>query len=400
EEKKVSDDMEKIYDYAEKLIRQGNAYVCECDPETIKTNRFNGIECKCRGNSLEYNLRRFEEAKEGKIAPGKAVIRLKGDMKSTDFSLRDPSLLRIIDTKYKPYKLWPLYDFASVIEDEICGVTHILRSNEFRTSLQEILRKIMGFRKPTIVQFSRYNFEGTPFSKRKIRELIEKGYIKDWNDIRLPTITAIRRRGIQPQAIYEFARRARYSSAEHVYSWDFLMTMNRRVIDPTSKRLFFVESPVRLVVTGSPTMIVKLKNHPSEDLGERTLEVDGNFFVPKRDADIMKEGSFVRLKDLYTIRIDKKYDDSIYASMFSQQKRGDEKIIQWIPQRESMEVSITKVGSLMIGNEFNPDSLSTIHGLAEINVKDLKQGEIIQFERFGFCILDDKEKASFIFITD
>lgn len=397
QEKKISDDMNIIYEYAERMIKEGKAYACECDAETIKKNRIGGIECKCRSNSIEYNLEKFRLAIEGKAKPGEITIRFKGDMRSKDFSLRDPSLLRIVETKYKPYHLWPLYDFASVIEDHLCGITHILRSNEFKTSLQDKLREALGFEKPTVVQFSRFNFTGTPFSKRKIRALIEAGYIKDWSDIRLPTVSAIRRRGIQPQAIREFVLHTKYSLSEHEYSWDLLLTLNRRIIDSIAKRLFFVDSPVRLYVEDAGEVIANIRNHPSVDMGRRTIQTDGNFFISKADFEAINAGENVRLKDLYAIRIKEKGKDEIYAI---KSEKNEGKIIHWVPAKRNQPIKVIKVGNLLENGKFNEKSLIEINGLAEEDVKLLDDNAIVQFERFGFCRLDNKEKMEFIFISD
>lgn len=395
----VSDDMDAIYSYAERMIREGKAYVCTCEQSKIKDDRFSGLECRCRSGSVDDNMSLFDSAKGGKFKPGEATVRLKIDMKSRDFTLRDPSIFRVIKTDYKPYALWPLYDFANVVEDYICGVTHILRSNEFKATLQDYLRGLLKFESPQVIQFSRYNFEGTPFSKRKIRALIKEGKIDSWEDLRLPTVSAIMRRGIQPEAIREFTLRARYSTSSHEYSWDLLLTLNRRVLDPKTRRMFFVPSPMILDVKGAEEKDAYLRFHPSEDLGGRKLHVDGRFYIPFDDVDGMKEGDRLRLKELYTVTIKSKFKDRVVAEMASREYIGDEKIVQWVTS-ENIPVTVVFIGKLVNEDEsFNPQSIRTVEGLAETTVNDLKEGDIIQFERFGFCILDGKEKNKFIFIS-
>ncbi|MEM3844655.1 MAG: glutamate--tRNA ligase [Candidatus Parvarchaeota archaeon] len=399
QKKFVSDDMDVIYSYAEKLIKEGVAYVCTCDQGKIKDDRFKGLECRCRSRSIEENISLFNSAKEGGFKPGEATVRLKIDMKSRDFALRDPSIFRVIETGYKPYHLWPLYDFANVVEDYICGVTHVLRSNEFKTTLQDYIRKLLKFEPPQVIQFSRYNFEGTPFSKRKIRALIKEGKIDSWEDIRLPTISAVRRRGIQPEAIKDFTLRSRYSTSSHNYSWDLLLTLNRRILDPKTKRMFFVPSPIALDVEGAEEKDVHLRFHPSEDLGYRVLHVKEKFYVPFDDVNDMKEGERLRLKELYTVKIKNKLKEKVIAEFTSYEHRGDEKIVQWVTD-DSVPITILFVGNLL--NEdasFNSQSIRTVEGLAEASVNSLEQGDIIQFERFGFCILDKKEERKFIFIS-
>ena len=395
EKKFISSDMDEIYKYGERAIKGGKAYICSCDPDVIKDNRMKGKECQHRQQGPEQNLVLWNDAISGKIEQGKAVVRFKGRMDDRDMSMRDPSIFRIIKTDYKPYSLWPIYDFASVVEDHICGVTHILRSNEFKVSFQDRLRKELGLNKPTIVQYSRFNFEGTLFSKRKIRELIKKGAIPDWNDLRLPTLSAIRRRGIQPEAIREFVMSVGYSQSKHEYSWDLLFTLNRRIIDGKAVRRFFVEDPVKLSVEGSPNEPVELKNHPSIDLGTRKIDVNGEFFISKKDVDGLKAGEVVRLKDLYSIKILSIDKDNLKGKYLAE-KTG-EKIIQWVTER-NYPIKIIKIGNLVDSEgNFNEESLSESNGLAEEDVRSMKEGDIVQFERFGFCRMDGKDK--FIFIS-
>ena len=395
----ISNDMDIIYSYAEKLIKERKAYLCTCEQAKIKEDRFNGIECKCRSRSIDDNLALFNSAKKGEFKPGQIVVRIKGDMRSKDFSLRDPTIFRVIDTDYKPYHLWPLYDFANTIEDHLCGVTHVLRSNEFKTSLQDYIRLTLGFKSPQVIQFSRYNFEGTPFSKRKIRALIKEGKIDSWDDIRLPTVSAIRRRGIQPDAIKEFTLRARYSSSSHEYSWDLLFTLNRRILDPKVKRLFFVPSPILLEVEGVEEKEVSLKFHPSENMGERRIRIDGKFYIPFDDIADMNEGDELRLKELFTVKIKEKMKNKILAEISSYEHKGQEKIVQWVTE-DNLNVNVVLIGKLL--NEdgsYNPNSIKMVDGVAEASVGDLKERDIIQFERFGFCILDNKPENKFIFIS-
>jgi glutamyl-tRNA synthetase len=403
----ITPDIDKIYSFGEKLLKENKAYVCTCPADKIKKGRLDGIECQCRERDIKENLGLFEDAKTGKIPEKKAIVRFKGNMKDRNLSLRDPNLFRIIDSDYdfpwlnrtEKIKLWPIYDFANVIEDELCGVTHVLRSNEFKSEFQDVLRSALGFKNLNVVQFSRFNFEGTPFSKRKIRGLIKDGLIKDWNDLRLPTITAIRRRGIQPTAIQEFVLSVGYSDSHHEYSWDLLFTLNRRIIDRTAKRFFFVSEPARLIVQDAGERVAKLPLHPSEDMGFRTIKTNGEFFIDIKDFSAMKTGDIIRLKDLYTIEITDKDSETAKAKIISIDMLGEEKIIQWVTDK-NIRVTITNVGALLNKDGvFNADSLKIVNGLAENAIATLSKGDIIQFERFGFCILDDKEKHSFVYVS-
>ncbi|MCL4376212.1 glutamate--tRNA ligase [Candidatus Parvarchaeota archaeon] len=399
EKKFISDDMEKIYGFAEKLIEGGKAYGCTCSSDEIKQNRNLGKECQHRNNSVEENASLWEKAKKGKFETGELTFRFKGDMNDKDASLRDPNIMRVIKTDYKPYNLWPLYDFASVIEDELCGITHILRSNEFKASLQTRLRKELGFHEPYVIQYSRFNFEGTLTSKRKVRELIKQGYIKDWHDIRLATIYSMKRRGIEPEAIREFVKEVGYSSSEHEYSLEMLFTFNRRIIDGHAKRLFFVPNPIKLLVQDAIEEKARLPFHPSNDLGYREIQTNGRFFVDKQDVASLDIGETFRLKELYSVEIMDKENDLITCRMHSREHEQGEKIIQWVTE-QNVPVKVIKVGDLLnTDGTFNEKSLTEIEGFAEKTIDEIEEGQVVQFERFGFCRLDSKNGKEFIFVS-
>ena len=399
QKKFISEDMDKIYGFAESLIKEGKAYACACSSEEIKKNRNLEKECQHRNNSIDENMSIWKKSKDGKAETGGMTLRFKGDMKSKDASLRDPNIMRVIKTDYKPYNLWPLYDFASVIEDELCGVTHILRSNEFKANLQDTLRKALGFRKPSVIQYSRFNFQGTLTSKRKVRELIKQGRIKDWHDIRLATISSMKRRGIRPEAIRDFVEEVGYSVSEHEYSLDMLFTFNRRIIDNDAKRFFFVPNPIKLVVQDAAAEKVRLPFHPSNDIGYREIQTNGTFFIDKSDVVSLDVGDTFRLKELYSIEIIDKENELITCRMHSKEHQQGEKIIQWVTE-QNIPVKVTKVGNLLNedGN-FNEKSLTEINGIAEKMAEGIEEGQIVQFERFGFCRMDEKSKNAFIFIS-
>ena len=399
EKKFISDDMEKIYGFAEKLIKEGKAYGCTCSSDEIKKNRNIGKECQHRSNSIEENTLLWEKAKKGKFETGELTFRFKGNMNDKDAALRDPNIMRVIKTDYKPYNLWPLYDFASVIEDELCGITHILRSNEFKASLQTRLRKELGFREPYVIQYSRFNFEGTLTSKRKVRELIKQGYIKDWHDIRLATIYSMKRRGIQPEAIREFVREVGYSSSEHEYSLEMLFTFNRRIIDGYAKRLFFVPNPIKLVIEDAIEEKARLPFHPSNDIGYREIQTNGRFFIDRGDVVSLDIGDTFRLKELYSVEVVDKEKDLITCKMHSREHEPGEKIIQWVSE-QNIPIKVIKVGDLLNADgTFNEKSLTEVEGLAEKTVDEIEEGQTVQFERFGFCRLDSKNKKEFIFVS-
>ncbi len=392
-EKRESDNIEKYYYYAEELIKKGKAYVCECDEEKIHEDRFKMRECGCRNRSIDENLKLFNHLKNGSI---KAILRLKGDMKSQNTSMRDPTLFRINLDPHplvgKKYKLWPLYDIACAIED--AEITHVLRDNEFlfRVEVQNYIRDCLNLKQPFIKQYSRFGVKGTPTSKRKIRPLIEENIVEGWDDARLVTIRGLKRRGILPETIHELGREIGLSTAEPVIDWSIIESINRKLVDPIAKRFFFVENPKELIVKNAPEKEINLRMHPTENLGERTLKVGEKFFIPD-----VKEGE-IRLKDLYSVKIVEAGDTIVGEYVENPtEKLKDIQKIQWVPE-EYRAVEIVVPDILFIDDRVNPESLKIMHGVAEKTIESLNVGEIIQFERIGFCRLDKKNEVyTFIF---
>ncbi|TFH02038.1 MAG: glutamate--tRNA ligase, partial [Candidatus Thorarchaeota archaeon] len=194
-EKNESDSLKMYYTRAKRLIDSDNAYVCTCDVETVRNNRRSGKVCDCRINSVEENLKLWQKMFD-EFKQGEAMLRLKGDIEAKDTSFRDPMLMRINDTPHcwtgNKFRVWPGYDFTNAIEDSECGITHVLRSNEFNTRLQKHLRELMGYKKhPEYVEYGRYNIIGGVTKGRVIRELVENGTVSGWDDPRLMTVKAI-----------------------------------------------------------------------------------------------------------------------------------------------------------------------------------------------------------------
>ncbi|MDG6985790.1 MAG: glutamate--tRNA ligase [Nitrososphaerota archaeon] len=390
-EKNVSDDMEAIYGSGKELIEQGNAYACSCDEAKVKRLRFDGTPCEHRDTPLEANLRVWEELLAKKHKEGSYVIRFKGDMQSPNYSLRDTNLFRIISQPHPltgdRYTLWPTYDLANAVEDEMCGITHVLRSSEFRNELQQLLRDALRFRKLEVIQFSRFNFKGTPVSKRLLRPLVEKKVVSGWDDPRMPTVDGLRRRGIVPEAIREFTLQVGYTKTEHEYDWSLLLSLNRKLLDPVSKRLFFVPDPTPLEVDDAPKKEVDLSFHPQKDMGSRVIETAGEFFVSAGDLKGIPEGGVFRLMDLYNVQVTS-------AGPRPKGKYAGEELLantrkfQWVT-KEHQQIQVTVPGELFLeGDVYNDQSLKEVNGYAEAAVSALKVGDIVQFPRFGFCRYD------------
>jgi len=390
-EKNVSDDMDLIYDYGRRLLTQGDAYACSCDEAKVKRLRFEGTPCEHRDNPVETSLRIWGEMLNNRHKEGSYVVRFKGDMKSPNYSLRDTNLFRIINHPHPltgtKYTVWPTYDLANAVEDEQGGITHVLRSSEFRNELQQLIRDALSFRHLEVIQFSRFNFKGAPVAKRLLRPLVEKNLVTGWDDPRMPTVEGLKRRGIVPQAIREFTLQVGYTKTEHEYDWSILLSLNRKLLDPISRRLFFVPRPVKLTVDGAPRRDASIPFHPQRDLGSRTISTSGEFYVPSNDLRELKKGSVFRLMDLYNVEL-----ESAGANP-SARYAGDAllpetKKLQWVTAAHS-EVKVTVPGVLFLeGGVFNKNSLEETPGFVEEVASSLKPGEIVQFPRFGFCRLD------------
>lgn len=394
-ERNVSEDLEIIYPYCRRLIELGYAYACSCDEAKVKKLRFEGKICEHREQSVEKNLEIFEAMLSRKYNEGDYVIRLKGDMKSLDYSLRDPNIFRIVYHEHPitgtRYCLWPTYDFANVVEDEICKVTHVLRSSEFHLQLQNYIRRLLSFRDIKIVQYSRFKFKGTPVQKRLLRPLVEKGLVSGWDDPRMPTIEGIRRRGIIAEAIKQFTINVGYTNVEHEYDWSLLFAINRKLVDNSAKRIFFVPQPVRLFVEGAEEMSVAIKLHPEFNLGTRTITVSNEFYIPASDIRSIEVGEVFRLMELYNVKLLSKGDNYARAEFFSKELIHDMKKVQWVTN-DNIPIKVLEPGVLFRDDgTFNYDSLREVRGYVEPYFRNLGIGEIVQFPRYGFCRIDSSD---------
>ena len=381
----ASDFMEEFYKYAEKIIKENHAFVCSCSQETIKQNRKDGIECHCRFNHPAKNLEKWQEMFKAKV--GKYVLRLKGHMQSPNTTLRDPVIFRIIDEAHprqkKKYRVWPTYDFENAVMDGIENVTHRLRTKEFelRNELQRLIQTMCGFHETSIFEFARFNLEGVESSGRIIREKVQKKQLLGWDDPSLTTLVALRRRGFLPEAIKEFVLSTGLTKTEAVLTWDDLIVHNRRHLDAKCNRYFFVDNPKEIKVENAPEQAAELKLHPEfEDRGTRKFSTHDRFYITEKDFKDFRDGKLIRLMDCLNFKKNK--NKFVFESTdYEKYKKHGDKIIHWLP----MQKDLVKVEVLM------PDK-KIAKGLAEPMVKNLKIGEIVQFQRFGFCKLDSKEK--------
>ncbi len=399
----ASDNIDKIYGYARKLILDGHAYTCACSQETMKKKRLAMEECEHRAKKPDESLSEFDGMIAGAYEEGAMVLRFRGDMGSDNTVMRDPTIARIKKAVHyrqgTKYNVWPTYDLATPINDSLNGVTDVLRSKEYelRDALDTTILKLLGLRVPRIHPFSRLNIIGNTTHKREIREMIADGAIKGWDDPRLMTLIAIRRRGVVPEAIRAFALRAGMTKTDSELSLESLLAENKKAIDPIAKHLFFVSNPVRVEVQGFAGVHASLRLHPSSNLGTRSFDTGSVFYISGADAETAKAGDMIRLKDLIDIKVLSKSQGVITAVPGSGDGGG--RIIQWVSAQNMAECSVLIPGPIFDDSgAFNPDSLVTMNGYVEGYAQNLSEHEHVQFERFGYCILDRKETGRLLFI--
>ena len=394
EEYCTSSNLEKHYKLAEQLIKQDDAYVCQCSSEDIKHGRYHGKECTCCGTECVDNQELWKQMLNSSLDG--AILRLRGDMTCGNTAMRDPTLFRIIDKPHPlqgdKYRVWPTYDFAGAIEDSISGVTHPFRTKEYelRDECYFTLLQLLKLRKPHLMEFARLSIEGMPVSKRKIKPLIESKSVSGYDDIRLPTLRGLKKRGILPEAIKQFVLEQGISKVESTVNFGLLESANRKIIDPIAKRYFFVGNPVKLVVDAAPEVTKKINFHPgNKDLGSRFIKTGNTFFITKSDVDNLKVGDIFRLKDLYNVKITGKKKE-VSAEYAGDKLLPDSPKIQWTADK-NIKMKVLVPHPLFIGDEYNKDSLTQVEGFAEEAVSRLKTGEIVQFERFGFVRIENEK---------
>lgn len=377
----ASKEMETFYKYIEVLIKNEHAYACFCDKDTVSEYRTKAMVCEHRRQTVEKNFDIWKDMLAGKYKAGEVVLRLAGEIDATNATMRDPVLFRIVTTAHpitkKKYIVWPMYDFETVVGEEIAGVTHILRSNEFglmRVELQNYIKDLLGFTKQDVIQYGRFNVIGAETQGRVIREMIEKNEVTGWDDPRLVTVMALRRRGIVPETFYELALEVGLSSTVTNLDWSMVAAINRKIIDPVTKRYFFIKDP-RKITIHHPLKTVDVPLHPeNKKLGKKHVTLGDTFYV----SDPIEKGRVYRFMHMFNFKnetfLSEEYDHTLGA-----------KIIHAVPAHNAVDVHVL----------MNDGTI--IKGKGEKALEDIKEGEIVQFERAFFCRLDDKKKKLFVY---
>merc|ERR1719411_2468680 len=296
---RTSDHFEIILGYCEKLIKDGNAYVDDTDAETMKAEREARTESKNRNNSVDKNLKLWDEMKKGTDLGQKCAVRAKMNMNSDNGCMRDPTIYRCKPEPHPAtgtkYKVYPTYDFACPIVDSVEGVTHALRTTEYMDRDEQFHWFIdnLGLRKPHIYAYSRLNLTNTVMSKRKLTWLVDEGVVDGWDDPRLPTVRGIVRRGLTVEALKQFIIAQGSSRSVVFMEWDKIWAFNKKVLDPIVARHTTVDKTynVPVVVAGATTNSHMSAKHPKNpDVGEKTIWTGSNLIIDGVDAEQLKIG--------------------------------------------------------------------------------------------------------------
>ena len=394
-EVRASQYLSDFYDVAKDWINQNRFYVCECEGDIMKEMRESGKDCEHRKRTVDENLTAFKKMLNNEFQPGEAVVRLVGEMTSDNMVMRDPVMFRLVADKHplldKFYPVFPMYDFESAFFETKFGITHVIRSGEFGTMRQELqshLITLLGGKVPEFVQFGRFNIQGSPTKGRIIRELVEEGIVEGWDDIRLLTLAGLKKRGLHPDTARLIIQEKGLNQGNTVIAWSQLEAKSKELLEPISKRYFFVPDPVNLIVDGSPSKDVKLPLHPDNPkLGDRIQTVNGNFYISREDISDLKVGDIFRLKDLYNVKIVKKTKTKVTGSYEGDKLLSGTKKLQWV-NHEALKGKVQVPELLELSkNEINPNSLYEVSGYFEPDIAKISSDDIIQLERFGYAKL-------------
>ncbi len=375
----ASDRLPLYYEVAEKLIEKNAAYVCFCEQETFKKLKDAKKACPHREQEVEKNLTFWKKMLSWGYEEHEAVLRIKTDMAHKNPAIRDWVAFRIIKKPHPrkevgdKYCVWPTLDFEGGVEDHLCATTYIIRGKDLMDSeiRQRYLYKHMGWKYPKTLHWGRVSIhELGKFSTSGIRKAIEEGVYSGWDDPRVPTLRALRRRGITPQAIRRFILCLGLGENDISLSMENLYAENRKIIDTFANRYFFVWEPVEMDIQEAEPRIATPPLHPSRG-GVREIPVGNKVLVCRQDVAELKEGDKLRLKDLYNIEIISKHP--LKARFIGTELVKGIRIIHWVPP-DGIKVRVV-----------SPTKEYT--GIGERGIEK-ELDKVVQFERFGFVRID------------
>ena len=373
-----SDRIELFYRWAERLIELDGAYVCECSAEELRRNREQGIECEHRHQSVEENLEKWKRMLAGGYDEGKAILRIKTDMKHPNPAFRDRVLFRISRREHprvgNRYHVWPLLEFSWAVDDHTLGMTHVLRGKDLvmEDLMEQYLWKLFGIDGPEFIHYGMLRIKEAKLSKSKSSKEVKSGEFSGWDDPRTWSLQSLKRRGIRPEAIRSFILSFGLSQSDIEVPAENLYAENRKLIDASTPRRMFVPEPVRIKIRGAPDIgEIELANHPKEDLGTRKIRVGDEIWISGEDFKAHR-GKEIRLKDLFNVMLDEEAE-------FTSIPNKDIPRIQWVS--EPVEVEVVMVdGSLK-------------KGVGERSLLEMKMDDMVQFERFGFVRIDEVKEV-------
>lgn len=420
-----SDYFPEMFDYCVKLIKEGKAYCDDTPTEKMRQERMDGEKSARRDRSVEENLKIFTEEMFNATEEGlKNCVRAKIDYAALNKTLRDPVIYRcnltphhITGTKWKVY---PTYDFCVPIVDSIEGVTHALRTIEYRdrNAQYDWMLENMHLRKVHIWDFARVNFVRTLLSKRKLQWMVDKNLVSNWDDPRFPTVRGVRRRGMTIEGLRNFVLSQGPSRNVINLEWNLIWAFNKKVIDPVAPRHTAVINPVKVHLEGAevpqtPKVEMKLKHKKNPAVGEKKVIFSKDIVIDKEDADVLEDGEEFTLMDWGNVIITKKDANSITAKLHLEGdfKKTKHKVTWLADTEDQVPVDLVDFDHLISKDKLEEDESfedfltpnTEFHtaAVADVNVKDMKVGDIIQFERKGYYRLDAlaKDGKPYVFFT-
>ena len=432
----ASDYFEKLYEFAVQLIKNGKAYVDDSNAEEIRAMRGTlteaGKESPYRNRSVEENLALFEAMKQGEFADGEKVLRAKIDMASPNINMRDPVIYRIAHaTHHRTGDAWciyPMYDFAHPLSDAIEGITHSICTLEFEDHrpLYDWCLESLGFdvnTRPRQIEFARLNLTNTVTSKRKLRQLVEEGYVAGWDDPRMPTISGLRRRGYTPAALRNFCSEVGVAKANSLVDVAMLEHCIRDDLNNNADRIMAVLHPLKVVITNYPEgkkEYMLAENHPTKG-GHRYMPFSRELYIeqedfmedaPKKFFRLKPEGE-VRLKHGYIIKCEEVIKDAegkvveLHCTYDPDSKTGgataNRKVkgtIHWVSAADALEAEVRLYDYLIetdekgevpadLLNAVNKNSLEVLqHVMVEPSAALTAEGTHYQFLRQGYYVVD------------
>ena len=438
----ASDYFERLYEWAVKLIRDGKAYVDDLSADEIRATRGTltepGTNSPHRDRTVEENLDLFARMRAGEFPNGSHVLRAKIDMASPNLVLRDPVMYRIQHATHHrtgdDWCIYPMYDWAHGQSDAIEGVTHSLCSLEFsnnRPLYDWFLDQLDLPERPRQYEFARLNMSHTVMSKRKLRRLVEEGYVDGWDDPRMPTLSALRRRGYTPESIREFIDRIGVAKSENVINIALLEHCLREDLNRRAARYMAVTKPLKIVILNYPedkTEEFDFVNNPEdESAGTRRVPFGREIYIerddfmedPPRKFFRLAPGREVRLRYAYLVTCEHVVKDpatgeilELHCSHDPASRGGNapdgrrvKGTLHWVSAAHAADATVRLYDHLFTREDpeagkgdftefVNPESLTALEGAkVEPALAELGAGIPVQFERLGYFCLDGKDSA-------